>query len=72
MDGSGRSWIVLRIDDTRCHVCGTCRAKSACKGKAIRVIDHGEAPYLDSTRCWGCLTCLSSCPFGAVVRYEMH
>ncbi len=70
MEGSGRSWIVLRIDSARCHVCATCYARAACQGKAIRVIDRGEAPFVDSARCRGCLTCIPSCPFGAVVRHD--
>ena len=72
MDGSGRNWIVLRIDSTRCHVCGVCQAKAVCRGRAIRMIDRGEAPFIDSTRCWGCLTCVASCPFDAVVQHDLR
>lgn len=70
MNGSGRSWIGLRIDSTRCHVCGACLAKAACRGKAIRMIDRGEAPFVDAVRCRGCLICIPACPFGAVVRSD--
>ena len=62
---------MLEIDDTLCRVCGTCHARQVCRGSAIRVIDRGEAPFLDMSRCWGCLVCVPTCPFGAIVRHEV-
>jgi TPP-dependent indolepyruvate ferredoxin oxidoreductase alpha subunit len=70
-NGTARSTITLYIDDARCHVCGKCLAKTVCRGNAIRIIDRGEPPFLDMSRCWGCLICLDACPFGAVVRHEV-
>lgn len=67
-NGSGRQWVDLRIDSTRCKVCRRCQARAVCRGKAIRVIDRDEAPFVDPARCWGCLTCIPSCPFDAIVR----
>ncbi len=62
--------ITLYIDGERCHICGKCLAKQVCKGRAIHIIDRGEMPFLDSGRCWGCLTCITACPFHAIVRYN--
>ncbi len=69
-NGTARSGLVLSIDETRCQVCGECLARQSCRGSAIRFVDRGEPPFLDMSRCWGCLVCLAACPFGAVVRHE--
>lgn len=65
----GRSHITLVIDAEKCRVCGKCLAKTACRGNAIRVLDRGDMPFLDMSRCWGCLVCVPACPFDAVVRH---
>jgi TPP-dependent indolepyruvate ferredoxin oxidoreductase alpha subunit len=70
-DGTARSHIYLEIDESTCRVCDDCSARHTCRGSAIRVIDRGEAPFLDMSRCWGCLVCVQACPFGAVVRREV-
>lgn len=69
-NGTARSATMLTIDGTLCRACGKCPARAACRGSAIRVIDRGEAPFLDMSRCWGCLACIPACPFGAVVRHQ--
>ena len=69
-NGTARSNITLSIDEARCQVCGTCYAKTICRGNAIRVIDRGEAPFVDMSRCWGCLKCILACPFDAVIRLD--
>jgi Fe-S-cluster-containing hydrogenase component 2 len=66
--GTVHSDIILLINEDRCHVCGKCLAKAACHHGAIRTIDRGEAPVVDTSQCWRCLTCLNACPFGAVTR----
>ena len=70
LNGTARSMITLLIDEDRCQVCGTCLAKLICRGTAIRIIDKGEAPFVDTSRCWGCLTCIPACPFEAVIRRD--
>ncbi len=70
-EGTARNAIMLKIDETRCRVCGQCLARSVCRGSAIRVIDPGEAPFIDMSRCWGCLVCMQACPFEAVVRHTV-
>lgn len=66
--GSPSSGACLLIDDAVCHICKKCQAKKACTHGAIRIIDRGEAPVLDSAVCWRCLSCYYACPFHAVVR----
>ena len=68
--GTARNPIMLEIDVNRCRVRRKCLAKAVCRGQAIRVIDRGEAPFLDMSRCWGCALCIPECPFGAIVRHR--
>ena len=68
--GTARNPIMLEIDVNRCRACRKCLAKGVCRGQAIRVIDPGEAPFLDMSRCWGCALCIPECPFGAIVRHR--
>lgn len=70
-NGTARSGIMLKIDETLCRACGKCQARQVCRGNAIRVIDRGEPPFLDASRCWGCMVCVTVCPFGAVVRHDV-
>lgn len=72
LPGSRRSEVMLEVDDKVCHVCRKCLARDVCRGKAIRIIDRGEAPFLDMSRCWGCMDCLVACPFGAIIRHETN
>ena len=57
---------VPRVDEARCQACGECLARKACRLKAIVAIDPGEAPFVDSSLCYGCLVCLPACPFEAL------
>jgi len=69
MDHStARTKVQLAIDEARCHMCGECLARQSCRGNAIRFIDRGEPPFLDMSRCWGCLVCVQTCPHEAVIR----
>jgi Pyruvate/2-oxoacid:ferredoxin oxidoreductase delta subunit len=65
-NGTARAHIVLEVDEDLCQVCDDCVAKHECRGSAIRIIDRGEAPFVDMARCWGCLLCTYTCPHGAV------
>lgn len=62
--------IMLKVDDDLCRVCRKCPAGEVCRGSAFRRFERDEAPFLDMSRCWGCLDCLPACPFDAVVRHE--
>jgi len=33
----------------------------------MMVLDPGEAPFVDGSRCQGCRVCVPACPFEAVV-----
>ncbi len=68
--GTARNGLVLRIDEGLCLACADCLARRQCRGSAIRIIDRGEAPFLDLSRCWGCMTCVAACPGGAIVRQD--
>lgn len=68
--GTARDGLVLRIDEELCLVCDDCLAHRQCRGNAIRIIDRGEAPFLDLSRCWGCMICVAACPAGAIVRQD--
>ncbi len=69
-NGTARNGNELVIDETRCLLCEECLARRACRGNAIRIIDRGEAPFLDMSRCWGCMVCIPVCPGQAVMRRE--
>jgi len=58
---------VPQVEDSQCRLCPVCKARAACRTKAVRNLDPGEPPYIDSSRCRGCLVCMPACPFGAVV-----
>lgn len=61
---------MLKVDDKLCHVCGKCLAGDACRGNAFRRFEKDESPFLDMSRCWGCMICIPACPFGAVVVHD--
>ncbi len=70
INGTGHVQIMLEVDDDLCRVCKRCLASEACRGKAFRILDKGEAPFIDMSRCWGCMLCIPACPAGAVGRHE--
>lgn len=57
---------VPQVDDARCHVCRPCPARKVCRVKAVMMFDPGEPPFIDASRCYGCLVCIPACPFDAV------
>lgn len=60
----------LVVDEGACHACRRCLAGQVCRGNAFLVFEAGDTPFIDMSRCWGCLTCVVQCPFGAVVRVD--
>ena len=62
--------IMLKVDDDLCQACSPCLAGDVCRGNAFRRFDRDESPFLDMSRCWGCMDCVPVCPFEAVVRHE--
>ncbi|GEM_PF-2898811 len=60
----------LQIDEQACRHCRRCLAAEACRGNAFLVLDPEDSAFIDMSRCWGCLKCMTVCPFRAVVRVE--
>lgn len=58
----------LVVDDKACHRCGKCLAGDVCRGNAFIRFDRDDSPFIDMSRCWGCLVCVMTCPFEAVER----
>jgi MinD superfamily P-loop ATPase len=58
---------VPRIVTALCRVCPVCLAQKACQSKAIIVLDRGEQPWIDASRCFGCRACVTACPFEAII-----
>lgn len=67
--GTAHNGFLLRIDQGLCQVCDECVARRKCRSGAIRIIDRGEVPVLDTSLCLGCLLCTLACPHRAVVRF---
>ncbi len=61
--------VMLKVEENLCRACKKCLAGEACRGNAFLRFDRDESPFLDMSRCWGCLECVPACPFGAVVRH---
>ncbi len=57
---------IPRVDDAQCRVCSRCNAKAVCRTKAMVIVDPGEPPYVDGSRCQGCRVCVPACPFDAI------
>jgi len=58
---------VPRLDEERCRSCRQCPARRVCRSKALVRVDSEEPPFVDGSRCYGCLACVTACPFGALV-----
>jgi len=70
VEGSRR--IMLKVNDDLCQTCAKCLAGDVCRGSAFRRFSKDENPFLDMSRCWGCLDCIPACPFSAVIRHEYN
>ena len=57
----------IKIDREICGYCGSC--VSVCGELALTLVD--ACLILDRSRCTGCLTCLLSCPVGAIKKLEV-
>jgi MinD superfamily P-loop ATPase len=58
---------IPRVDESQCRVCRRCVARQACRVKAMVAIDPGEPPFVDGSRCYGCLVCVPACPHEAIL-----
>ncbi len=65
---TGKAPFNLTVDEAVCRRCQRCFAAQVCRASAFRVLDRGDSPFVDMSRCWGCLKCLPACPFGALVK----
>lgn len=65
---AGNQPFKLLIDDAVCRHCRRCLAAEVCRGNAFVSFDPGDSPFIDMSRCWGCLTCMVTCPSGAVIK----
>ncbi len=70
MPAIGNAPFKLHIDEQICRHCRRCLAAEACRGNAFLVLDPEDSAFIDMSRCWGCLKCMTVCPFGAVIRTE--
>jgi len=53
-----------------CVACPVCKARLACKTRAITKIDEDEPPFIAIERCRGCGTCTFACDYGAIVMTQ--
>ena len=67
--GTART-LMFKVDDALYRACKKCLAGEVCRGNAFRIIDRDEAPFIDMSRCWGCMECIPVCPFDAVIRHN--
>jgi len=67
--GTART-IMLKVDDNLCQACIRCLPKKICRGNAFVRFDREDTPFIDMSRCWGCMECIPECPFDAIVRHE--
>jgi len=54
----------IKIDKTKCKCCKKCEA--ICPGNLIRMDTGGKAEISCPGDCWGCLSCVKECSFGAI------
>jgi MinD superfamily P-loop ATPase len=58
---------IPHVDDEACLACRKCLARQVCRSKAILQLDRDEPPFIDASRCYGCLACIPACPNQAIV-----
>jgi Fe-S-cluster-containing dehydrogenase component len=59
--------IVPRVDPERCLRCADCPAVAACLAQGFRRPDPDGLPAIDESICFGCYSCASACPHGAII-----
>jgi len=59
---------VPHVNTTLCLACSRCKARAACRSKALLQLESGDTPFVDASRCYGCHLCLPACPMGALQR----
>lgn len=66
---AGGLWddVVPKVDPERCRRCIDCAPLSACLAGGIRRDDAEDVPYADEDRCFGCYSCVSACPYNAIL-----
>lgn len=69
MPAVGAQPFKLEINEDLCRVCRRCLAAEVCRGNAF-ITFRDESPFIDMSRCWGCLSCAIKCPFDAVIRSD--
>ena len=57
----------IHIDQRLCRQCGKC--VEACPGNLIKKDETGKAFLRRPRDCWGCVSCLKECAFGAISLY---
>ena len=68
MSAAGNQPFKLIVEETACRHCRRCLAGDICRGNAFIRFERDESPFIDMSRCWGCLVCLPACPFEAIQR----
>jgi MinD superfamily P-loop ATPase len=54
------------IDWDACQMCEPCQARLVCNTRAIVRLDPDEPPYIDPSRCTGCVKCVLACTWAAI------
>lgn len=54
----------IHIDEGLCRGCGQC--VEVCPGNLIKRDPRGKALLRRPKDCWGCVSCLKACAFGAI------
>ncbi len=70
INAAGKAMFKLQVEDTQCRACRGCPASEVCRGNAFIRFDKTDSPFIDMSRCWGCMLCVPACPFGAVTRSD--
>lgn len=70
MSQAGNLPFKLQVDDALCHTCRRCLGAEVCRGNAFWLLDPEDGPFIDMSRCWGCLKCMVTCPFEAIVKID--